>query len=294
MGVYNAERYVEQTVRSVLAQSFTEFEFIIIDDGSSDGSLAILRRLQSEDQRIVIISRANTGIVGAALDGMAAARGQLIARHDADDISHPQRLELQVAYLDAHPEVVAVGSQMQIADPYLSPLEETRFPLDHHGIERDLLRGSGWTLPQPAAMFRRDAYERAGGERRAYNNSEDLDLFLRMATVGQLANLPEVLVQWRRHLASINHALGETQRLNKRQIVSEAYESRGLAIPNDLEKTLSYVPHVPKWKQLCNWGWKALKRGNAQIARLHAWAAIKERPISGEAWKLAICSVRGK
>jgi len=294
MGVYNAHRFVAATVRSILTQTFADFEFVIVDDGSTDGSLAVLRELASHDSRIKVISRPNTGIVGAANDGIAASRGQYIARHDADDISHPQRLQKQVAFLDANPDVVAVGAQMEVTDPYLSPLEETQFPLDHEGIEHDLLRGSGWTLPQPAAMMRRSAVARVGGYRQQCNHSEDLDLFLRLATVGRLANLPEVLVQWRRHLGSTNHANADQQRQNKQRIVAEAMQSRGLPVPADLENYLAFAPQTPRWKEVCNWGWKALKRGNTQIARRHAWTAIKERPTSSEAWKLAVCSIRGK
>lgn len=294
MGVYNAARYVEETVRSVLAQTFTDFEFIVVNDGSSDGSLEVLRNLEKQDNRIRIISRPNTGIVGAANEGVHASRGEYVARHDADDISHPQRFEKQVAFLDENPAVVAVGAQMQVTDPYLSPLEQTSFPTEHAGIERDLLRGSGWTLPQPVAMFRRSAFDQIGGYRQECNHSEDLDLFLRMATVGKLANLPEVLVQWRRHLGSTNHSKAEQQRKNKQRIVAEALKARGKSVPEDLEQSLAFAANLPRWKEVCNWGWKALKRGNAQIARWHAWTALKEKPTSSEAWKLAMCALRGK
>jgi glycosyltransferase involved in cell wall biosynthesis len=293
MCVYNADRFVAETIRSVLAQTFGDFEFIIVNDGSTDQTLAILRAFEQQDQRIKIISRANKGIAASANEGIAASRGQFIARHDSDDISFPTRLEKQVAFLDANPDVVAVGAQMQVTDPYGLPLDQTRFPTDHSGIERELLRGSGWTMPQPVATFRRDAFERAGRYRLEYSNSEDLDLFLRLATVGKLANLPEVLVSWRRHLQSVNHARGDAQSAMKRHIIADAYKARGLPVPADLEKTLAYTRPLPAWKQLCMWGWQALRGGNAKIARSHAWDAIKHRPTSAEAWKLAVCALRG-
>lgn len=292
MGVYNAQRYVAETIRSVLAQSYRDFEFVIVDDGSADGSLAILREFERVEPRVRVISRPNTGIVGAANDGIDASRGEYIARHDADDLSHPDRLALQVAYLDAHPEVVAVGSRMELIDPYGSPLGVSDHKLDHAGIEADLLRGSGWALPQPAAMMRRSAFEAAGRYRDKYLWSEDLDLFLRIAMVGRLANIEQPLVKWRRHLSSTNHKHHARQLENKRKIIEEAHATRGLTPA--AEAPMLHNAHMPAWKQLCNWGWQALKHGNAKIARLHAWAAIKHRPTSGEAWKLAACAMRGR
>lgn len=294
MCVYNAERFVAETIRSVLGQTCDDFELIAVNDGSRDGSLAILRRFERDDPRVRVISRENRGIAPSANEGIAAARGRYVARHDSDDLSFPTRLEKQAAYLDAHPDVVAVGAQMQITDPYGLPVDQTTFPLDHAGIERELLRGSGWNLPQPAAMFRREAFERVGRYREQFSNSEDLDLFLRLALVGRLANLPEPLVAWRRHLQSVNHARGASQAAMKRDIISDALRARGIPVPADLEQNLAYTQPLPAWKQLCIWGWKALSGGNARVARLHAWDAIRHRPTSGEAWKLAMCAVRGR
>lgn len=294
MCVYNAQRYLGETVEAILGQTLHDFELIAVNDGSADGSLAVLEAFARRDGRIRVISRENRGIAASANEGVAAARAAYIARHDSDDVSYPQRLERQAAFLDQNPRVVAVGAQMQATDPYGLPIETTAFPLDHAGIERELLRGSGWNLPQPAAMFRREAFDRVGGYREQFSNSEDLDLFLRLATVGELANLPEPLVAWRRHLQSVNHARGASQSAMKRDIIAGAYRDRGLPIPDDLDRRLAYTQPLPAWKQLCIWGWKALRGGNARVARLHAWDAIKRRPTSGEAWKLAMCAVRGR
>ncbi|HSZ59511.1 MAG TPA: glycosyltransferase family 2 protein, partial [Tepidisphaeraceae bacterium] len=100
MPVYNAERYLRAAVESVLGQGFGDFELIAVDDGSCDSSLGILREYEGRDPRVRIISRANTGIVGALNDGLRAAGGELIARMDADDISLPQRFEKQVEFLN--------------------------------------------------------------------------------------------------------------------------------------------------------------------------------------------------
>ncbi|MCS7035003.1 MAG: glycosyltransferase [Phycisphaerae bacterium] len=294
MCVYNAQRFLPDTLRSILGQTLQDFELIVVNDGSTDRSLDILRQFERGDARIRVISRENRGIARSANEGIAVARATYIARHDADDLSHPARLATQAAFLDAHPDVVAVGSQMRITDPYGLPIGLTDFPLDHEGIERELLRGSGWTFPQPAAMFRREAFDRAGGYRERFSNSEDLDLFLRMALVGKLANLPEPLVYWRRHLQSVNHTRAAAQTLLKREIIVEALRARGRAVPEDLDRQLAYTRPLPPWKQLCIWGWKALRAGNARVARWHAWSALRRNPVSPEAWKLAACALRGR
>jgi glycosyltransferase involved in cell wall biosynthesis len=292
MCVYNAERYLGQTLDSLLGQRFTDFELIAVNDGSTDGSSAILARRAHADPRLRVIDQPNAGIAAAANRGAATARGEFIARADSDDVHDPRRLELQVAFLDAHPDVLAVGAQMRLVDPFGLPLEVTTLPLDHDAIEAELLRGSGWSLPQPVATLRRSAFERVGGYRQQFSNSEDLDLFLRIALVGRLANLPEPLVEWRRHLASVNHSRFEVQRRQQRQIVEEAWAARGRTMPSDFD--IAFENRPPNWKTLCLWGWRALKQGNTTVARAHAWASLRERPTSWEGWKLAFCALRGR
>jgi len=101
MPVYNTERYVAEAVERILAQTFGDFEFIIIDDGSTDGSRAILERYTKKDDRIRLISRSNNGIVGARNEALEMARGELIAVMDSDDVALPERLEVQLAYQGA-------------------------------------------------------------------------------------------------------------------------------------------------------------------------------------------------
>src|SRR5678816_4165512 len=105
MPVYNAAAYLAEAVDSILAQTFRDFQFVIVNDGSTDRSTAILERYAHRDQRIKLISRPNTGIVGALNDGLAEATGDYIARMDADDVSTPNRLAVQVDYLDKHLDV---------------------------------------------------------------------------------------------------------------------------------------------------------------------------------------------
>jgi glycosyltransferase involved in cell wall biosynthesis len=292
MPAYNAKRYVAQTIRSVLAQTFRDFEFIVVDDGSTDDTLPILNRFAAEDARIVIISRPNTGIVGALNDGIAKARGELLARMDADDVCLPERFAKQVAYLREHPQCVAVGTFVETIDPYDSVLDRLVHETEHEGIDKELLTGRGFAMVHPTVMMRADAVRRVGGYRKQWQHSEDLDLFLRLAEIGKLHNLPEYLLQYRMHYESANHLRHEEQRSIKHNLMAEAYARRGVSMPADMQFTRRYPP--PKFDQTCTWGWRALKVGNRSAARLHARDAIKMAPFKPAAWRLAVCAVRGR
>src|SRR5262245_27884197 len=109
MTVYNSEKYLAQAINSVLSQSHQEFEFIIVNDGSTDRSLEILQQFAARDGRIHLISRGNTGVAAALNDGLANTQGEFIARMDSDDLSLPTRLERQLAFMREHPDCVAAS-----------------------------------------------------------------------------------------------------------------------------------------------------------------------------------------
>src|SRR5688572_12730012 len=121
MTVYNTAPYLREAVESILGQTFTDFEFIIIDDGSTDASPQILSDYAERDARIRLVSRPNTGIVKAANEGIGLSRGKYLARMDSDDVALPHRFATQVKYLDEHPDCVLVGSAAMFIDPYGVP-----------------------------------------------------------------------------------------------------------------------------------------------------------------------------
>jgi len=290
--VYNAGPYVCETVESVLGQTFSDFEYILINDGSKDDSLEKLRRYAATDSRIRLVSRENKGIVESANEGLSMARGEFLARIDSDDVATPTRFEKQVNFLREHPECVAVGSRLQMIDPYGSPLDVSAHKLAHEEIERELLSGSGWALSQPAVMMRRETVVKLGGYRKQYECSEDLDLSLRLAEVGKLANLPEPLTKWRRHLGSVNHTRSAQQDRNADGIIRETLRRRGLPVPDDLNlKRWRPLPHA---QQLRQWAWQALKIGNVSVARKHAKSVLRRDPFSLESWRVMYCAIRGR
>ncbi|MCS7035004.1 MAG: glycosyltransferase [Phycisphaerae bacterium] len=290
--VYNGQEYLAEAVESILHQSFDAFELIIVDDGSTDRSPAILRRYAAHDPRIHLISRPNTGLVGALRDGLAAARSDLIARMDADDIALPQRLEKQYHYMVAHPECVLLGTFVRAIDPHgLLLWDETSGPVTHEEIDRELMKGRGGVIRHPAAMMRLEAVRRVGGYRDHYNTAEDLDLFLRLAEIGRIANLPEILLLYRQHYKSVNRTRFALQNERITQVVHEAARRRGVTIPADWRYTPK--PPRPADQQLRDWGWLALKQNRADIARKHARSLLGMQPTRLDSWRLLFCALRG-
>jgi glycosyltransferase involved in cell wall biosynthesis len=293
MTVYNTADYVAEAVESILKQTFADFELVIVDDGSTDGSTAILRELAARDARIRLVSRPNTGIVRAANEGLAMATGRYVARMDSDDISDPTRLAKQVEYMEAHPDCVLLGSRVIVCDPYGSAVYRSGHKLAHEEIDAQLMsRHGGWAVVQPSSMLRTNAVRRVGGYRGTINMSEDHDLFLRLAEVGQVANLPEALLRYRRHYKSVSFTQFHQAWDVKKKIIGDAFQRRGITAPADFEYYHPWSP--PKLSvQLRQWGWAAIKAGNIAIARKHAWRAVRAAPLSPDAWRLLFCALRG-
>ena len=200
--VYNAEAYVREAVESVLAQSFTDFELILINDGSTDGSGAILCDLAARDTRIVLMERPNDGLVSALNEGIERARADLIARMDADDVTMPERFALQHARMVEEPELAVLGSFMRVMDKAGKIIRLDKYPLTPKAIARCLERGC--PVSHPTVMMRRDAVLKAGGYHRAFPHAEDYELWLRMSDLGYaIANLPQPLLNRRWHGANV-------------------------------------------------------------------------------------------
>lgn len=293
MSAYNTARYLRESLDSIVNQTFTNFEFIIIDDGSTDDTLSILREYEARDPRFRIISRPNTGLTKALNEALSHARGEFIARMDGDDVALPERFEKQIAYLRDHPDCVLLGSRVELIDPFSLRIALGDYmKLTHEEIDAMLLQGKGGSVVHPACIMRRDAVEKVGRYKEEYNNSEDLDLFLRLAEVGKVANLPDVLLKYRRHLESVSHQKYENQWKLKTQIVRDAYVRRGQTMPDNW----TFTPWKPKpiLDQLKEWAWMALKAGNVDAARKYAVDVFKRSPFSGESWKLMYCALRGR
>jgi GT2 family glycosyltransferase len=197
MPAYNAEPYLVEAVESVLGQTFTDFELIIVDDASTDATSAILDRY--DDPRIVRLrNERNLGQTASMNRAIQAAKGAYLARQDADDLSMPQRLELEVAYLDSHPAVGLVGAASTWIDGK-GELQRTWEPaLDNASLQQELMRNN--VILHGSSMFRRAAMEEAGPAYRGdMNYAQDYDFQLRIAEGWDVANLAEHLYAYRWH-----------------------------------------------------------------------------------------------
>ncbi|MCP9861487.1 glycosyltransferase [Cyanobium sp. Cruz-8H5] len=289
--VYNAERYLREAIESVLAQTFTDFELIAVDDGSTDGSLAILREFERRDGRVRVISRPNTGIVGALNDGLAVCRGEFVARMDGDDVCLPERFERQVAYLRKHPEVVNVGTAVRFIDPVGRPLLEPAVLTEHESIDAALLSGATHAMVHPSLMYRSEVAKRLGGYDVTLTIAEDIDFYLRCGEVGLLANVAEVLLHYRLHSGSVSVAKAEESRVMQDRVLQTASRRRGLEtvfVPRGVRVDASVAENHRRWV------WWALAGGFKSTARLYALKAIVKEPAHIESWRALACAVRGR
>lgn len=207
MAVRDGEPYLAEAVESLLAQTFADFELVVVDDGSSDASRDVVRSYRDPRVRLLENGR-NRGLAASLNRGIREARGELLARQDADDVSEPERLARQVAHLDAHPEVALLGSWFREIDSRGGHLRDGQLPCEPVDVCWRLL----FVCPfvHSAVMLRRDAVPGGSGpydERLAY--AMDYELWCRIARRHPVANLPEYLVRYRMHPGSMTSAGGE-------------------------------------------------------------------------------------
>lgn len=197
MPVHDGGRFLAPAVESVLAQSFADFELIAIDDGSRDGSAQVLDEFAARDRRIRVEHQENQGIVASLNRALSLARAPLIARMDADDICRPDRFAKQVAFLARHPEVAVLSGAMDVIDEDGAYLRTEALPTLPDAIASELMHRS--CVCHPAVMARTAVLRSVGGYRRAAQYAEDYDLWLRVAEMAQIANVPDVLLAYRVH-----------------------------------------------------------------------------------------------
>jgi len=201
------------------------------------------------------------------------------------------RLERQVAYLNDHPECVLVGSRVLIIDPDGGELTVLGRALSHEQIVDDFLANRGQMVYHPAVMYRRQVVIGLGGYDDRMVEAEDLDLFLRLAEVGRIINLPEPLLKYREHLKKSGRVRAKQLEPYTWIIVNEARKRRGMEpLPGSEDSGCS--PQTPAQVHR-TWGWWALMSGHVPTARKHAWASLAQAPHSIASWRLLYCALRG-
>ncbi len=235
MPVYNGELYVAEAIRSILAQSVDDFELVVIDDGSKDRTLDVIR--SHGDPRLrLLVNPINAGVTASLNRGLDAAESVYVARMDADDISLPGRFAKQVAFMDAHPDVgvCSGGIQWFGAGDARSWIP----PPDHDSVVCRLIFDSA--LPHPCTMLRSDVLRRfALRYDPAYPYAEDYELWTRCASVTRFHNLQEPLLLYRRHAAAVTKAHADTQRASGDRIRRGWLRALGIE-PTEAELALHY------------------------------------------------------
>lgn len=290
MPVYNAERYIAEAIQSILNQTFSDFEFIIINDGSTDRSLEILQRYTSQDSRIRLISRENRGLVKTLNEGLTLAKAPLIARMDADDVAFLDRFHLQAQFMDQHPEVVCVGGYWEVIDDAGRVLTLLKVPEDNEQIQDLILKGHA-SITHPSAMFRKSQVQELGGYRGEFEAAEDLDLWLRLGEIGLLANIPHPVIKYRFLASSVSgknltlqkqSALNACQQAWNRRNVEYNFEFDGWRPTDDKKSRFDF--HL-------KFGWWAFNYRQRNTALLYGLKAIKLLPGNIEGWRLLICAL---
>ncbi len=203
MAVHNGEKYLHQALDSILSQTYTDFEFIIVDDGSSDSTVPIVGGYAARDRRMVLVyNEANIGLTRSLNRGLELAQGEYVARMDADDISLPGRLNAQVSFLDDHPEVAVLGTAAYLIDPSGVQGQLIRFPESHDHLRWLMCFDN--PIIHPSVMFRRELVIRLGGYDESVSTAQDFNLWYRIGRLAKLSNLQNVYLYLRKHIESVS------------------------------------------------------------------------------------------
>ena len=212
MSVYNGAKYLRESVESVLSQEGVAFEFIIVNDGSTDDSGIILAEYAARDDRIRIIEQENTGLTRALIRGCDEAQGKYIARQDADDISMPNRLLQLQNLISSDEKIFFVSSWGQHIGPNGEIFGTIERPNDPEEATKRMLADKMGPPAHGSVMFRKDAYELVGGYRSIFYFAQDSDLWLRLAQKGKIAYVPEILYRYRYWQENITSIQGDLQK----------------------------------------------------------------------------------
>ena len=281
MPVYNGEKYLAEAIESILAQTFTDFELLIVDDGSTDGSAEIIRSFEAQDRRIRFFQlESNQGAANARNVGFFASQGEYITNMDCDDISLPQRLQKQVDFMQSHFDVGALGTRCYVTNEDLSITQfEFVVPQLHALIAMNLFYGASFV--GTTVMLRREFLASVSGYEPSHRIGEDLELHMRllMQTDIRFANLSEVLMLYRKHefnKTSVAKADGTVEEAKLRERALERLWGVRPAGAVDRFQRLRYQHKL---------GWAEHRATKRDLKRLidalisHNWVDLEDKPL---------------
>lgn len=232
MPMYNAEKYVRKAIESILEQSYQDFEFIIINDASTDKSLEIAIEYANSDNRIIIINcKVNQGIANVLNEGLKLSKGDYIVRMDADDISKHDRIERQVKFMEGNLSCDISGSWLETFNDQDSQSELWKVPSDHNSIKLELLFNTGFF--HPTVIFRKSAIEDLELYNSDYVPAEDYELWSRFMLTKKMANIPEPLLYYRVHEESISKSARTKQVLQANRVRKNILDGMGIWVSTE-------------------------------------------------------------
>lgn len=294
MPVYNEQEYLSEAIASILDQTFRDFEFIVVDDGSTDDTPKILHDWQRRDSRIIVIHQENSGITNALNAGLKLARGKYIARMDGNDVSYPNRFEIQLEYLAQRGGHVAVGGAIDHIDED-GDWFNRRFQSDNHREIEGALYGasltSGASLPHAGALIRTWAIREVGGYDEQYGAAQDRDLWLRLSQIGHLGNVPQVVIAVRILIeAGISSTKAQFQRDCSIRAIHSAYHRIGKEVPEQLH--LHPVASQEAYRRRIKLAMTALSNRRFDVAQKHILRALTSHPGNYHCWSALVKILR--
>jgi len=299
MSVCNDAKYIRESVDSILNQTFKDFEFLIMNDGSTDETYEILKSYN--DSRIRIHkNRKNIGLTKSLNIGLRMAKGKYIARQDADDISMPERLEKQVDFLEQNKDVGLVGAYSCVINGKGKILYKSRVSERNEEISEKLMRGN--IFAHGSVMFRRALIEKVGMYREEFKSSQDYDLWLRFKEVTEAANIPEFLYKWRlvpdsisatkriqqEGYASLALDFAKERRTHGKDILQRAKEEGQKIELSELFIEKGIGNDVVMIKSYDFWAKILIKRNNLREFFVFFLLLLKENPFRLKTWFLLL------
>jgi glycosyltransferase involved in cell wall biosynthesis len=306
MVVCNVDRFLAESIESILGQTFHEFEFIIVDFGSIDKSKEIISSYAAKDSRIKLHEIPHCGLAEARNAGCVLARGQYIAIMDADDVSLPERLLWEVEFMEKHPKVGVVGGAVEwidslgksLANPMPPPGVTLNPPVGNREIQSGLVKCN--TLWQPSVLMRTEAFVLVGGYRGAFAPAEDYDLWLRISEHFEMANLKQVVLKYRIHPRQVSVRKHKQQSLSSLAAVASAASRRngrldpldsvddvtpavlvGLGVSEAQQQSALAIGYTGWIRSMCGAGeWSAALNAATEMLKSSDWKYVERRVLA--------------